>query len=324
MRLSRDEEQTGRRRGVRAVASPILWGPIMRRFVLTALCLLAPCAGFAGAQEDRFGRFEPGLIVQTGTRMGACDVLRFTQDGKYLLAAGDDKIVPIWKVTADGLGREPVQVLRWSSFREQKGAIYALALSPNDGGQRVVVGGMGVRVGGAAVINRSTGEVEVGLDTAGANVAIWSIAFSPSGKRVACGRDDGSVVLWDLTQPPDLSQGEKILRGRLLGKHPGNQAINYGRAVFFPQENRCVSVAQNGQVLAWDVNDKPGEQKPTELFTFDCRNIFRAAVERGRQMDRRRQSGPQGTDRNPRRRWQPAATHQVRPRRRLPAPMPGL
>src|SRR6516165_5654015 len=99
--------------------------------ILLMLLAWLASAGSALAQADRFGRFEPGLIVETGARMGACDVVTFTPDGQFLLAVGDDKVVRIWKHTGQGLDPQPVQILRWSIFREQRGNIYALALSPD-------------------------------------------------------------------------------------------------------------------------------------------------------------------------------------------------
>src|SRR5262249_26288446 len=125
----------------------------LRSSILAGFCFASLCAWplAAQAQEDRFERREPGLILNTGGRLGACDVLLFTPRGDYLLAAGDDKVVPVWEFRNGKLVADPVQTLRWSIFREQRGSMYGMAISPD--GNRIAVGGMGLVVGSAAVLN---------------------------------------------------------------------------------------------------------------------------------------------------------------------------
>src|SRR5437660_12178322 len=90
------------------------------------------CGGTVHAQNDQSRReyATPGLVVETGARRGACDVLRFTPDGNHLLAVGDDKVVRSWKFSpAGGLQPAEIPILRWPSWHEGRGNMYALALS---------------------------------------------------------------------------------------------------------------------------------------------------------------------------------------------------
>jgi hypothetical protein len=150
-------------------------------------------------KDIRLNDPPPELVVDTVARNAACDVLIFTPDGRHLLAAGDDKVVRVWPFSAGGgIQADAVQSLRWSSFREQRGSIYALAL--NKSGDHVAITGFGRRDGAAAVLDRS-GEVLHGIDasllppqgTVKVPPSMWAIALSPSEEQVALGGEDGSV-----------------------------------------------------------------------------------------------------------------------------------
>lgn len=225
------------------------------------------------AQNDRRGRTEPGLVVETGARMGACDVLTFTPDGSHLLAAGDDKVVRVWRVGPDGLDARNVQVLRWSTWREQRGVIYAMAVSPDREGRQVVVGGAGVRTGSLAVLDRITGEVKHALtDVKGNDFTIWSVAFSPQVNQVAFGNKAGQVWLWDLdrTRPN---------RARPLGPavKVGKDDFTPVRLVSFLSERQLISIGFGGEVLLWNL-ERP-DAAPKQLFRFEkSRNMHRAAI----------------------------------------------
>src|SRR3954471_22242931 len=86
--------------------------------------LLASAAALA--QTDRRGRTSPGLVLNTGAPTGECTALTFTTDGGELLAAGLDKVVHVWPVTAGAapqLDERTARTLRWPAFREQRGSV---------------------------------------------------------------------------------------------------------------------------------------------------------------------------------------------------------
>lgn len=207
------------------------------------MAALAVGAGVACAQ----GRFTPGLVLDTPGRTASCDALQFTRDGKQLLAAGDDKVVRRWQVEAARLVAEPP--LRWSLFREQRGNIYALALSPDE--QLVAVAGFGVRIGGTvALLNRGNGEVVEVAELPSFQV-IRALTFSPSGKALAIGQDDGSVWYWARGRARPVRLGQHRFRQQ---RDPYDRV----RLVAFRDEGRLLSVAEDGLVKEWDVR-RPGE-----------------------------------------------------------------
>src|SRR5271165_5929163 len=196
------------------------------------LAYLVTVAAFAPAPEPVDARLKDlgvEMVLDTPGRTGACDVLRFTPDGKQLIAAGDDKVVRVWDCSAASLTPAAVPVLRWSIFREQRGGIYALDIVPdpdNKDGFRVAVAGVGIRQGTVAVID-SRGKVLHVLppfahgkqeDAARTLQAVWSIAFAPGGDTVAFGGSDGGVWLWDLRRKSV----------RFVGRHPRDEGVPRG------------------------------------------------------------------------------------------------
>jgi WD40 repeat protein len=229
---------------------------------LVAGVLLLPMARAAAedakqpVDPSRREYFTPGLILETGARNAACDVLRFTQDGKFLLATGDDKVVRNWRVTPEGLAPSDLPILRWRIFREVRGNIYALDLSPDQ--KRVLVAGHGMQgLFGACILDRDSANVlNATTGDAGkmkAQGTIWSAAFSPSGKRVVLGTEKGTVWLWE---PAAASL-------RLVGDHKISAegiAAGVGKVYFasFVDEQTVVSVAGNGKMVRWDLSGAPG------------------------------------------------------------------
>src|SRR5205823_1394598 len=136
--------------------------PPTARPLAAAALLAAAVLADAAPQVERRDRFDPEIVLDTGGRTGACDALVYSKDGRFLLAAGDDKVVRVWKVA---------------------------------------VGGVGAKTGTVTLLERSSGKIlgqtlllQDGKDlTAG----VTALAFSPDGRRVAAGCGDGSVWLWD-------------------------------------------------------------------------------------------------------------------------------
>jgi WD40 repeat protein len=219
--------------------------------------------------QDRRDRENPELIVESGGRIGSCDSLQFTKDGNYLLAVGDDKVVRIWPYRDGQLHKDGMQVLRWSVWREQRGAIFALALSPDDENKYVAIGGLGPRTGDVAVLERSTGKM-IHHGTARQGNAIWSMAYAPDGQQVAFGDSFGGVWTWDFTRDPVR-----------LGKHPDPLAAdetNQVRLVYFADRNTVVTIAERGSICQWDATKPDATPKAVEAFGTGGRPIFRVTV----------------------------------------------
>jgi WD40 repeat protein len=236
----------------------------------------------AAAQEDpsRRERETPGLVVETGARTGSCDVLSFTTDGQYLLAAGDDKVVRNWKLGERGLEASDLPPLRWSTYREARGNIYAAALSPEKGQPYVAVAGQSVYSGGlgVAILDRRTGAVRYGLKPEAYGLkepgTIWALAFSPSGAQLAFGTQRGDVWLWDY-------RAAESGRLRQLGSHrPAAGRVNRVWLVSFAAEGELLSVAESGDVIRWTLPAKGGRVRQETLFRFQGPRVARVALSR--------------------------------------------
>jgi WD40 repeat protein/uncharacterized caspase-like protein len=213
----------------------------------------------------------PGLVVETGARTAACDVLLFTKTGQ-VLAAGDDKVVRTWDATTHGL-EQPADfraVLRWPSHREYLGSIQAMALSPDE--SEVVIAGHGMFPHGfeAAVIDRKTGELKHILSPTPSTfpaleyacaTSVWSLAYAPKGNRVALGTSSGGVWIWDCDA--------RAPAYRFVGRHRPGPVLRHQRVVFvaFVDNDHLLSIDGQGQMLLWDLG-LAGKGKPQVVFAF--------------------------------------------------------
>jgi WD40 repeat protein len=239
-----------------ALVSALLWPP--------------PASGQANPSRREY--FTPGLVVETGHRRGACDVLKFTPDGKHLLAVGDDKAVRVWAFSAvKGLEPARLPVLRWRTWHENRGNIYALALSRDRGARLLAIGGQGMTLGSVAVLDRATGETSHAFtgDREIRHGTVWSMDFAPSGREVAYGGQDGSVWVWGL-------RAGKPTRPCLVAQHKGGP-YNFTRLVKYLGPSSVLSVSDSGHVLLTHV---PAEGAPTPrpLFRFKTPAVYRAVA----------------------------------------------
>lgn len=171
------------------------------RFVCAGLVALA-AAGPAAGQVARIANDEPEIRVRSGGRAGVCDALAFTPDGGALLAAGEDKVVHRWAVAADRLRADGP--LSWNTFRERRGAVYALAVFADPDRPRVAVGGFGRLNADVGLFDPRFGQPAGALSPlavpgydpgpyAAAGAAVWALAFRPDGRELAVGDEDGAV-----------------------------------------------------------------------------------------------------------------------------------
>ncbi len=274
----------------------------MVRLILPAVFLALMPAAAISQQTDRRARDEPEIVVEAGGRVGTADALLFSPDGRCLLAGGDDKVVRVWQHAAAGLDTKG-QTLRWRAWREQRGGIKAVAISPD--GQRVALGGYGMKPSTVAVVDRETGEPlgltwprsRPGIDSFG---TVTAIAFHPDGKRIGFGTADGSLWTWE---PESLEKPDRDGRPSNLplwaGKHTPRRdfagklaEFNLPRLIFFRDANTLVSLAQSGEILSCDLKQRlgnsPSEPSPARpLFNVndglkDVYTVYRAALLKGK------------------------------------------
>jgi WD40 repeat protein len=238
--------------------------------ILAAVLIPSPVWG--QADESRREITTPGLVLETGSRTAACDVLTFTNQGRFLFATGDDKIVRTWKYTPQGLAAivdpapagSPQPILRWPSHRERYGNIYAAAVSPDPMGQYIVVGGLGLRPSQLAVVDRYSGEISnavsyLSLEPKLGSVSIWSVAFSPTGEQVACGTGGGAVWVWDWKTSKKPVQ---------IGQHENPPGLDYNYVRFLVyQKDHLISADEHGSVYRWSLGQS-GKTSGARIFAF--------------------------------------------------------
>lgn len=162
-----------------------------RNLIFFLCCILSSTC--AQAQE------APILTLDPGGHMAPINDLAFTPDGRYLLSAGDDKVLRVW----DTESGHTVRTLRGEIGAGQVGQIYAMALSP--GADLVAIagwmapypeGGTVEDVGAVRLYDLASGAL-VGRLRGHTNIVV-ALAFSPDGSRLVSGSLDKAAIVWDV------------------------------------------------------------------------------------------------------------------------------
>lgn len=209
----------------------------------------------AAQAVDRRGYFKPELSIFSHGMTARCNCLRFSSDASRLLAAGEDKVVRVWPISEGKFDRDATQVLRWASWREQRGAINAMATFERNDQTLIAIGGHGIRNASIAVIDQQTGNVVHGLtEPAPAGDDVTAIAFGPTGGDVVFGDAAGNLWNWNFANKSP----------RLLGTHPvERERANWNQVlslVVLP-DNRIRSFAQGGALVEWSIVNGRVQQK---------------------------------------------------------------
>jgi WD40 repeat protein len=188
---------------------------------------------------------KPVLMLDTGGHQALIRGIIFTPDGKYLISAGDDKVVRVW----DWRASKTMRTIRGQVGPGNDGKIYAMALSP-DGRWLAVGGWLGSFTGTKDRVNEEAFQIRL-YDFASGRLkallkghtdVIFSLAFSPDGKRLISGSADKTAILWD------------VERRALLHRLEGHRDFIFGVA-FTPDGERAVTGSYDRTLRLWRVSD---------------------------------------------------------------------
>lgn len=179
-------------------------------------------------------------IVLRGKASGGLSLgVDVSADGRYLAAPGTNGRVVTVLSMQSGSPVEPPIDLRgmWA---------YTVAMDPaaHEGKETLLAEGHPY---GFSIWNYTTGKPAGSADMG--NTVVRSAKFSPDGRRVAVGMDNGALRMWDVTA------------GRWIGDdvvHAGEAGTNFGpRAAFSPDGRRMVWGGPHGSFREWDWDIDP-------------------------------------------------------------------
>jgi len=184
----------------------------------------------------------PRLVIDSGGHMGFIRDVVFTQDGRFLVSGGDDKVIRIW----DRETGKTVRMIRGQIGAGDEGKINCLALSPDN--KYLAVGGHfpgGLEDRGAIrIYDFESGEL-LGL-LKGHRGEVLSLSFSTDSRRLISGGDfdDKTVRIWSVDGPGHFQQ---------LHSLPPHRDGVFSVAFSIDGE-RAVSSSRDTEMRLWDVN----------------------------------------------------------------------
>lgn len=200
-----------------------------RNLVLCLALLLVPTA--VRATDD------VRLVIDSGGHTALILKVIFTHDGRYLVSAGNDKVIRVWDLATGNT----IRTIQGEIGEGEEGKIFAMALSPDN--RVLAVGGWlaGTQENRYAIRlhDFSTGEV-IALLRGHENVVL-SLDFSPDGRYLVSGSADKTVRIWDVAR-------DRMMQAFSLPGH--SDRIN--DVAFSPDGKRIASGSFDKTLILWD------------------------------------------------------------------------
>jgi WD40 repeat protein len=186
------------------------------------------------------GSFE---LVLEGEHLEAHD-LTFSPDGHWLVSHGFTDEIYIWDVSQRAFAYSANTVVREDVFSFPIGGNLTAAFHPD--GDYLLTTGLAIDEMHAWSLNEEgltlMPEVSFEIPTELSNSSIWTMTFSPDGRRLAAGLLDGYLLMWD------TSTGELVVEALQISGNPIHHVI-------FEPDGRTLAVTPLGS---------------TEIYLFDA------------------------------------------------------
>jgi WD40 repeat protein len=184
------------------------------------------------------GKIKASLVTEEGGNDEGVLAMAFTPDSKTLVSVGRPDEIRLWDVAT---GKNTV-TRKTSRGDDDDGFARITAAISSD--TKTVATVIWVDVGKRSVAKEiklwsvATGKEQATLK--GHTRDVWSLAFSPDGKTLASGCEDGTIKLWDVARSKELA----TLKG-----HESRVSV----LAFSPDGNTLASGSEDKTIKLWDV-----------------------------------------------------------------------
>ncbi|MGK7948019.1 MAG: caspase family protein [Xenococcaceae cyanobacterium] len=188
-------------------------------------------------------------------------IARFSPDGGKLATAGANGTIRLWNL----LGNELTSL---KTRDTEQGEVKSISFHPN--GQLLATTGTNGTVILWNLQNDSIekvktfcvfGSCDLGIGSARSDRSdygvVWSVEFSPDGKRLVCSGDNGTIRLWNLE---GKEWQEKI-------KFPQEDNQDVTSVEFSSNGEKLATADRGGNIRVWDLSGRTTLEKPTEILT---------------------------------------------------------
>jgi WD40 repeat protein len=195
----------------------------------------------------------PRIVINSGGHSGKIFNILFTPDGKRIISVSEDKTIRVW----DSRTGELIKKFEAQIGKGPEGMFYASAISPD--GKYLAASGYptaGEKGNHIILVDIEKG-VQVGTAVGHDNV-INSLDFDGSGKYLASGSDDGSIIIWSVEESHQMPLKTTLEVGtRVTGVSFNNKT----RALAVASDQRSLLIYDLAKLDAGVIKFSPRELK---------------------------------------------------------------